>query len=197
MDLTQSVSLADERVLLRPWTYRDLDALVEVGLDPQIWRNTVSRLENQADARRYIEWLLDEQTAGRLLSFAVVDRGRGELAGNSSLGNASAGDRRIEIGWTWLSGRAQGRGINTRVKSLLLEHCFESLGAQRVEFKTDAMNDRARGALEKIGAIPEGTLRSHTLMHDGRYRDTVYYSVLESEWSETRERLRSLIEAGR
>lgn len=65
-----------------------------------------------------------------------------------------------------------------------------------MEFKTDAANRRARGALEKIGATPEGTLRSHTLMHDGRYRDTIYYSILENEWPRVRKRLRSLIESG-
>ena len=87
-------------------------------------------------------------------------------------------------------------GVNTRAKYLLLEHCFESLSAHRMEFKTDAVNRRARGALTKIGATPEGTLRSHTLMHDGRYRDTIYYSILEDEWSRVWRRLRSLIECG-
>ena len=91
---------------------------------------------------------------------------------------------------------AQGSGINTRAKYLLLEHCFESLSAHRVEFKTDAVNRRARGALMKIGATPEGTLRSHTLMHDGRYRDTIYYSILEDEWTRVRRHLRSSIESG-
>ena len=118
------------------------------------------------------------------------------MVGGTALGNASAKDRRIEIGWTWLAAAAQGRGLNTRAKYLLLEHCFESLSAHRVEFKTDAANRRARGALSKIGAIPEGALRSHTLMHDGRYRETVYYSILADEWPHVRRRLGSLIENG-
>lgn len=196
MDLTKTVSLSDDRVLLRQWSSSDLDALIAVGLDPGIWRNTVNCLTSPADARDCIETALDQQRAGRLLAFAVVDRREDTVVGGTALGNASAKDRRIEIGWTWLAAAAQGRGINTRAKYLLLEHCFESLSAHRVEFKTDAVNRRARGALMKIGATPEGTLRSHTLMHDGRYRDTIYYSILEDEWTGVRRRLRSLIDGG-
>ena len=196
MDLTGSVSLSDDCVLLRQWSLADLDALIEVGLDPRIWRHTVNCLDKPTDARDYIETALDHQAGGRLLPFAVVDRRDGAVVGGTALGNASAKDRRIEIGWTWLAVGAQGCGINMRAKYLLLEYCFESLSAHRVEFKTDAANRRARGALEKIGATLEGTLRSHTLMHDGRYRDTVYYSILEDEWTRARTRLRSLIESG-
>ncbi len=196
MDLTKSVSLSDDCVLLRQWSLADLDALIEVGLDPRIWQHTVSSLQSPADARDYIETALDHQRAGRLLSFAVVDRREGVVVGGTALGNASAKDRRIEIGWTWLAAGSQGRGINTRAKYLLLEHCFDSLSAHRVEFKTDAVNRRARGALMKIGATREGTLRSHTLMHDGRYRDTIYYSILEDEWPRIRRRLQSLIASG-
>lgn len=196
MDLSKSVSLSDDHVLLRQWSLADVDALIEVALHPKIWRHTVNCLEKPADARDYIETALDHQRTGRLLPFAVVDRRDGAVVGGTALGNASARDRRIEIGWTWLAVGAQGRGINTRAKYLLLEHCFGPLSAHRVEFKTDAANRRARGALEKIGATPEGALRSHTLMHDGRYRDTVYFSILEDEWSRVRRRLRSLIENG-
>ena len=197
MDLTKSVSLSHDCVLLRQWSLADLDALIEVGLDPKIWQHSVSCLESPADARDYIETALDHQQTGRLLPFAVVDRREGAVVGGTALGNAADKDRRIEIGWTWLAAGAQGRGINTRAKYLLLEHCFESLSAHRVEFKTDATNRRARGALTKIGATPEGTLRSHTLMHDGRYRDTIYYSILEDEWAQVRKHLRSLIESSR
>ena len=196
MNLIERVSLADDHVLLRQWSLGDLDALIEVGLDPRIWQDTVSSLESPADARDYIETALEHQRTGRLLPFAVVDRRDGAVVGGTALGNASAKDRRIEIGWTWLAAAAQGRGVNTRAKYLLLEHCFESLSAHRVEFKTDAVNRRARRALSKIGAMPEGTLRSHTLMHDGRYRDTIYYSILENEWPHVRRRLGSLIENG-
>ena len=196
MDLTKSVSLSDDRVLLRQWSSSDLDGLIAVGLDPEIWRHAVSCLASPADARGYIKAALDHQRTGRLLPFAVVDRREGAVVGGTALGNASAKDRRIEIGWTWLAAGSQGCGINTRAKYLLLEHCFESLSAHRVEFKTDAANRRARGALSKIGAMPEGALRSHTLMHDGRYRDTVYYSILEAEWARVRTRLRSLIGSG-
>ena len=122
--------------------------------------------------------------------------GQGRWLAAPASGTPRRTDRRIEIGWTWLAVGWQGRGFNTRAKYLLLERCFESLSAHRVEFKTDAINHRARQALRKVGATEEGTLRAHTLMHDGRYRDTVYYSILADEWERVRAHLRSLIEDG-
>lgn len=98
----------------------------------------------------------------------------------------------MELGWTWLAPEYHGQGLNTRVKYLMLRHCFEELRAHRVEFKTDNANPRSCGALRKIGARRDGVLRSHTLMHGGRYRDTAYYSILEGEWSQVAPTLRAL-----
>ena len=107
MDLTERVSLSDDYVLLRQWSLEDLDALIVVGLEPGIWRHSVNCLESPADARDYIETALDHQRTGRLLPFAVVDRREGAVVGGTALGNASAKDRRIEIGWTWLAAAAR------------------------------------------------------------------------------------------
>lgn len=99
-----------------------------------------------------------------------------------SFGNLSEADSRLEIGWSWLGVDFQGRGINRWAKYLLLEHAFETLGAERVEFKTDRLNVQARAGLRNIGALEEGVFRSFNPMPGGRRRDAVYYSVVRGEW---------------
>ena len=98
-------------------------------------------------------------------------------------------DGRLEIGWSWLGAESQGKGINRWAKFLMMQHAFEHLGAERVEFKTDELNIQARHALCNIGAREEGTLRSFNPMPDGRRRDAVYYSVLKAEWPGVKEQL--------
>ncbi|MEO9238417.1 MAG: GNAT family protein, partial [Jatrophihabitantaceae bacterium] len=100
-------------------------------------------------------------------------------------------DQRLEIGWSWLGRDFQGAGINRWAKFLLLQHAFEQLAAERVEFKTDQLNLQARKALRNIGAVEEGVLRSFNPMPDGRRRDAVYYSVLRAEWPEVKRQLAS------
>lgn len=96
--------------------------------------------------------------------------------------NISFNDKRIEIGWSWIALEYQGEGFNRIVKKILISFVFENLNFERVEFKTDLLNVQARKALSKIGCVEEGILRSHTQMHDGRRRDTVYYSIIRKDW---------------
>jgi RimJ/RimL family protein N-acetyltransferase len=103
--------------------------------------------------------------------------------------------RRIEIGFTWIVPRLRRTRVNTEAKLLQLTHAFESLGAVRVEFKTDARNERSRSALLRIGAKEEGTLRSHMLCWDGHRRDSVYFSILDTEWPDVKARLSRKLEA--
>ena len=104
--------------------------------------------------------------------------------GSTSFGNISLRDKRAEIGWTWIGQNYQGKGINSEIKYLMIKYLFETLDFERVELKTDVLNIKARKALLRIGLKEEGVLRSHTLMTHGRRRDTVYYSLLKSEWEE-------------
>ena len=194
MDLRESVVLENSRVLLRPWRLDDVGSIRQIALDPEIWRRTTGCLRDEKDIDCYLSRAVADHQAGKRLPFAVIEKKSQSVVGSSSLGNASAIDRRIEIGWTWLGVRWQGKGVNANVKYLLLDYCFEKLRAHRVEFKTDALNARAIKALLKIGAKEDGTLRSHTLMHDGRYRDTVYLSILEDEWSTVEQKLRRVVD---
>lgn len=190
LDYHRDLVLAEGGVVLRPWALGDAERVIPAVVDPLIWTYTTEALTTPEAVSAYVARALAERAAGQRYSFAVSLAGEATIIGSSSLGALSAKDRRIEIGWTWLARPYQGLGINTAVKYLLLRYCFETIGAHRVEFKTDRANPQSCAALAKIGATAEGVLRSHTLMHDGRYRDTAYYSILEQDWPAVAEALR-------
>jgi len=122
--------------------------------------------------------------SGTRIAFSIIDQASGQIAGSSSLMNISFHDERIEIGSTWLGREFQGKGINDSVKYLMMNYCFEVLKFERVEAKTDVLNLPARTALKRVGMTEEGILRSHTLMTHNRRRDTIYYSILKTEWTD-------------
>jgi RimJ/RimL family protein N-acetyltransferase len=111
------------------------------------------------------------------------------IVGSTRFAAMDQDHRRVEIGWTWLAKQWQRTIVNTEAKYLMLRHAFESWHCRRVEFKTAAFNERSRNALQRIGAKEEGILRNHMLLPGGRNRDTVYYSIIDSEWPEVKKRL--------
>ena len=135
-----------------------------------------------ADMRRYIEIALEGQRAGTALPFATVLRSENRVIGTTRFANIDPAHRRTEIGWTFIAKPWQRSAANTEAKYLMLRHAFEVLGCIRVEFKTDALNTVSRKAIARLGAKEEGTLRSHMIAETGRVRDTVYFSIIESEW---------------
>src|SRR4030095_155250 len=104
-------------------------------------------------------------------------------------GNIDLANRRLEIGWTWVAPAYQRTAVNTEAKLLLLTHAFERLGVNRVELKTDALNQKSRTAIARLGAVEEGTFRKHIVTASGRVRDTVYYSIIDTEWPTVKRRL--------
>jgi len=138
---------------------------------------------NSTELKEFINTSLEDRKRNFRYSLTIIQKASGEIAGSTSYANISAKDKRLEIGWTWLGKKFMGTGLNKECKFLLLQYAFEHLKFERVEFKTDVLNKASRKALEKIGAKEEGVLRSHTLMHDGRRRDTIYYSILANEWT--------------
>jgi RimJ/RimL family protein N-acetyltransferase len=134
------------------------------------------------EMRAYIVAALHDETRGASLPFVTVERNSGKVIGATRFMNIEAADRRVEIGGTWIAPPWQRTAINTEAKYLMLRHAFETLGCVRVELKTDALNARSRNAILRIGAREEGTLRRHKLTWSGRYRDTVYFSILDWEW---------------
>lgn len=181
--------LENEHALLTPVVPDDRAALHDIAMDRAIWRYFVTMIETDADFDAFFDAGIDDLAAGRRVPYVITDKSTGRAAGSMSIGNMAERDGRLEIGWSWLGLDFQGKGINRWAKYLLMEHAFDKLGAERVEFKTDELNVQARHALRNIGATEEGTMRSFNPMPGGRRRDAVYYSVLRAEWPSVREQL--------
>ena len=167
--------------------------LTEIGLDPEIWRFTTVRIQTGVDMRGYMESALQLRREGTSLPFVTIERSSGRVVGSTRFANYDAADLRIEIGWTWLARPWQRTAINTEAKYLMLTHAFEKLHCVRVELKTDVLNTPSRKAMLRIGAKEEGVLRKHTLMWTGRYRDSIYYSILDEEWSQVKAQLEKML----
>lgn len=188
------VVLSGRFVRLEPLTLAHQDALCDVGLDPDLWRWTTNCVANASDLQDYIETALAEQASGKSLPFVQIEVATGCIVGSTRFANIEPTHKRVEIGWTWLGRAWQRTAINTEAKYLLLHHAFERWGCNRVELKTDALNERSRRAIQRIGATEEGVLRHHVVTSVGRIRDSVYYSVLAGEWPEVKARLEQMID---
>lgn len=169
---------------MRPVEPGDREQYGAIAFDDDIWRYFVFRVRTGEDLDRMIADALDDAAAGRRVAFSIIDKRTGRIVGSMSYGSLAEKEARLEIGFSWLGRDARGTGINTHAKFLMLRHAFEALGCERVEFKTDVLNLRARQGLRNIGATEEGVLRSFNYMPDNRRRDAVYYSILKREWPE-------------
>ena len=177
------LTLEGAHVRLEPLTEAHQAALAAVGLDDELWRWTNAPVRTAGDMTAYVAFALGEQLAGRALPFVIVDRATEAPIGSTRYGAIEPAHRRLEIGWTWIGRPWQRTAANTEAKYLLLRHAFETLGCIRVELKTDALNERSRAAIGRLGAQEEGTLRRHMITASGRIRDTVYYSIIADEWA--------------
>jgi RimJ/RimL family protein N-acetyltransferase len=144
------------------------------------------------DFERVIDNAFEEQKRGESVVFATVERSSGRAIGSTRFMNIDRINRRVEIGSTWIAPAWQRTGINTEAKYLMLQHAFEVWKCMRVELKTDALNQKSRNAILRIGAKEEGTLRRHLITWSGRVRDTVYFSILDDEWPQVKGRLQAM-----
>lgn len=185
-------SLRGEGVCLEPLSQEHAQGLYNRGRAASDWAYMPRAcFIDLADTRQWIEEALE---APDQLPFAIVETAKGKVVGSTRYLNIRPEHRCLEIGWTWLGQEWQRTGINTRVKQLLLSHAFERLGCVRVEFKTDARNERSQQALERIGASREGSLRKHMIVQGDYSRDSVYFSVIDDEWPKVKKRLQKLAE---
>ena len=143
-------------------------------------------LRTRDDFRKLIDKALQEQERGESVVFATVERKSGQTIGSTRFMNIDRVNRRVEIGSTWIAPTWQRTAVNTEAKYLMLRHAFEEWKCIRVELKTDALNQKSRSAILRIGAKEEGTLRRHLITWTGRVRDTVYFSILDDEWPAVR-----------
>jgi len=194
MDI-QPVTLEGRHVRLEPLSLAHHASLCEAGLDEDLWRWIPTAVRTPDDMRAYMETALRALADGSALPFATVERATGRAIGSTRFGSIDRGHRRLEIGWTWIGRQWQRTAVNTEAKYLMLRHAFETLGAMRVELKTDSLNERSRRAILRLGAVEEGTFRKHMLTESGRVRHTVYFSVIDEEWPGVKARLEGMRDA--
>jgi RimJ/RimL family protein N-acetyltransferase len=187
------VTLDGSRVRLEPLAEHHFVDLVEVARDPAVFRWITNLPMDETRLRAWFDTTMVAAEAGTELPFATIDQASGRAIGSTRFMTITPEHRRVEIGWTWVGTAFQRTGANREAKFLQLRHAFETLDAERVEFKTHARNERSRGALLGIGATFEGVLRHHTIMPDGSNRDSAFYSVLSGEWPGVKARLEALL----
>jgi len=178
--------LEGRRIRLVPMTMEYHAALCAAGLDADLWRWTTVPVATPEEMRQYIQAALDCRAAGTALPYVTVEHETDAVVGSTRFANIDRANRRVEIGWTWVSPPWQRSFVNTEAKYLMLKHAFEVMRCIRVEFKTDSLNQRSRAALLRLGAKEEGTLRNHMITSTGRYRHSVYFSIIDSEWPDVK-----------
>lgn len=178
--------LTGNTIALEPLATRHWPGVLAAGLDPEIWRWTIDRIESESDLRGWFDDALEDSASGLAVPFATVHRESGQLVGATRFGNLDGPNRHVEIGWTWVTPAWQRTVVNTEAKYLMLQHAFEVWGCHRVELKTDVLNTRSRAAMLRIGAREEGIFRQYQVTQGGRVRDSVWYAITALEWPEVR-----------
>lgn len=193
--------LRGDAVELRPLGAGDGPALLAAAADGALWNMTLTVVPGPGTVDAYLATALAGREAGTVWPFAIVRRdpagGPGAVVGCTRYWKIDRRNRKLEIGHTWLSASSQRTGINTEAKYLLLRHAFEAMGCVRVQFQTDVLNERSRAAILRLGAVQEGILRCERIMPDGRRRDTVRFSIIDTEWPAVKAGLEAKMRAAR
>ena len=198
LNIVTPVTLEGSVVRLEPIRREHAEVFWEVAKDAldDIFQWIPYRMKTREDFQRLVEKAFDEQERGDSVVFATVERGSGRVIGSTRFMNIDRANRRVEIGSTWIAPAWQRTAVNTEAKYLMLRHAFEVWKCIRVELKTDALNQKSRNAILRIGAKEEGTLRRHVITWTGRVRDSVYFSILDSEWPEVKAKLEAKMGTG-
>lgn len=188
------VVLTGRHIRLEPLAEAHIAGLAEAGRDPSIWRYLVyGEITTPEKMEAWVRRHLKTQALGTDQPFAVVHLETGKIAGSTRYLDIRPEHNGLEVGGTWYGTAFQRTAVNTEAKYLLLRHAFEMLGCIRVQLKTDTRNERSQKAIERIGAVREGVFRNHMIMPDGFYRDSVYFSIIESEWPAVKTHLEELL----
>jgi N-acetyltransferase len=167
---------------LEPLSAEHATALEAAARDGELWKLRVTSVPAPGEAASYIATALQGQQDGHMLPFVVIEPNSGEVIGSTRYHDIVMNVERVEIGYTWYAKRWQRSHVNTSAKLLLMQHAFETLGAQLVGWRTDILNTASQNAIERLGAKKDGVLRHHAPRRDGSVRDTVMYSMTASEW---------------
>ena len=193
----EPVTLRGEQVTLEPLAREHVGALRTAAMDGELWRLWFTSVPAPDSVERYVDAALSMRETRDAMPFVVRENASGDVVGCTRYFNVEAEHRRLEIGSTWYAKRVQRSAVNTECKLLLLGHAFEKLNCIAVEFRTSWFNFRSREAIARLGAKQDGVLRNHQITPDGVYRDTVVFSILESEWPSVKRNLRFMLERPR
>ena len=182
--------LEDERVRLELLTPNHADLLAEVASEPKLIQYSPSDIESAGALAAYIDKAIQGYEDEKTIAFAIYDKQVKKYAGSTRYMNIDAKNKVLEIGSTWIGNSFQGSGLNRHMKFLMLNHAFEEMGYEKVEFRIDERNARSRKAVEKLGAVLEGVLRRNVYLLDGYKRNTCCYGILKNEWLINREKNR-------
>lgn len=188
-------TLHGAHVRIDPMQPRDAEALRAAASDGELWNLWYTSVPALEGVHAYLDEAFARRDAGRDHPLVVRDRDD-TIVGSTRLCNLDPVNQRLEIGYTWYAARVQRTAVNTETKRLLLGHAFETLGCIAVEFRTHWFNHRSRAAIARLGAKQDGVLRNHQRLPDGSYRDTVVFSIIESEWPAVRRHLDARLAAG-
>lgn len=183
------VTLEGHHVRLEPLSLAHEEPLIAAAGDGELWNSTVTIVPTRETMAEYIESALTKQAEGSELPFAIIRKSAGQVVGTTRFYFIDRENRHVEIGYTWLAASAQRTPVNTEAKLLLLTHAFEHWECIRVALVTDLLNQQSQMAIMRLGAKQEGILRQHMIMPDGRYRDSVLFSIIDTEWPEVKARL--------
>ena len=184
-----NIELNGGNVRLEPLTLTHIDGLIDAVTDGELWKLWYTSAPEPKNVPSYIEQAISEFENDKSLPFAIIKADNNKVVGTSRFMNADSLHRRLEIGTTWYSKSSQRTGINTQCKYLLLEYAFETLKCIAVEFRTHWHNLQSREAIARLGAKQDGILRNHQLDKAGNLRDTVVFSIIDSEWNTVKQSL--------
>lgn len=185
----EKVSLMGEFTQLVPLCMRHKDGLVEAIKDGELWKLFVTFIPHVEDIDSFITTAENAYQSGDGLTFAIIDKSSGKVAGSTRFKNTCQNNKRVEIGYSFLGKSFQRTAINTEMRLLMLTHAFDHLDFNRVGFFVDYFNQTSRNAILRLGAKEEGVLRNHMIMPDGRVRDSVIYSIIKHEWPGVKQNL--------
>lgn len=193
MSFIEPVTLKGAHATLEPLAREHEEGLKRAAADGELWRLWYTSVPAPENAAAYIDAALAMRERDGAMPFVVRATPGGEIVGCTRYFHVDAASRRLEIGYTWYAKRAQRTALNTECKLLLLGHAFETLECIAVEFRTHWFNHASREAILRLGAKQDGVLRNHQISPDGSYRDTVVFSVIESEWPAVKQHLRFML----
>lgn len=189
-------TLTGALVELRPLQREHAADLLAAAADGELWNMNLTVIPGPDTVDAYLDKALAGRAAGTVMPFAIVARDSGQVVGSTRFWKIDADNRKLEIGHTWLGQSVQRSGVNSEAKYLLLSYAFEALHCVRVQFTTDELNQRSRAAILRIGAVQEGIVRHERIMPDGRKRNSVRFSIIDSEWPAVKARLQALLQRG-